>query len=73
MATQVPVVNESIPGKSWSVYWGLGDAPKTTTNGNNLTTNARFTCGEKVYTIKFHFFDNGCRLDLDFGTTKGNG
>ena len=74
MATRKPVVNEIKPGKSWSVYWELGDTPALTSN-NTLTTNTRFTCGEKVYKVRFTLFGacNGWNLNLDFETMKGNG
>jgi hypothetical protein len=72
MATRVPVVNELKPGKSWSVYWELGVIPEKT-SANTLQANATFTCGGKVYKVKFISYTNGCSLDFDFETAKGNG
>ena len=85
MATQTTVINETTPGKSWSVFWELWGTPAQTIAGT-LTANATFTCGEKVYKVVFNFqlaalylrsfgkpsCQNEGNLVLIFQTTKGN-
>ena len=72
MATQTTVVNESKPG-NWLIYWELRGIPAQT-NAEMLRTN-RFTCGEKIYEVKFVMFENHlkkCNVLLRIKTTKGN-
>jgi hypothetical protein len=73
MATQTTVINETTPGKSWSVYWDLRGIPARTI-ADTLTASATFTCGEKVYKVEFNLFENYLKewnLLLDFLTIKG--
>ncbi len=73
MATQTTVVNETTPGKSWSVYWEVrGISAETIVDGANAT----FTCGEMVYTVELQLYGSllkGWILALVLRTKKGNG
>jgi hypothetical protein len=65
------VINKTTPGKGWFLNWKLN---LLSTSRNEVTTNTKFTCGEKVYKVEFTFFysSNRWHSQLDFETTKGN-